>query len=243
MILNCMIVDDEPLAIKLLAGFVERTPFLRLAGTYLDPLEAVAALSPQVDILFLDVQMPGLTGVELSRLVQPPTRIIFTTAFKEYAYDSYEVRALDYLLKPVSYSAFLKAATYAKTVFEQASSGTTDADVPEEASPGVTPSAYLFVKNDAKLVRVDFDRILFVSGLKDYVRFHLLDAPRPLIALSTMKSVEDRLPDNRFCRVHRSYIVALDKIESVEHNRIRIGNELIPVSPAYQELFMKKIGG
>lgn len=238
MTLTCMIVDDEPLAIKLLASFVERTPFLRLAGTYLDSLEAVAALSPQIDILFLDIQMPGLTGMELSRLVQPPTRIIFTTAFKEYAYDSYEVRALDYLLKPITYQAFLKAATHARNVLDrpvQSAEG--------EAVQAASPSSYLFVKNDSRLVRVDFDRILFVSGLKDYVRFHLADTPRPLIALSTMKSVEGRLPADRFCRVHRSYIVALDKIESVEHNRIRIGDELIPVAPAYQEVFMKKIGG
>ncbi len=238
MTLTCMVVDDEPLAVKLLASFVERTPFLRLAGTYLDPLEAVAALSPQIDILFLDIQMPGLTGMELSRLVQPPTRIIFTTAFKEYAYDSYEVRALDYLLKPITYQAFLKAATHARNVLDrpvQSAEG--------EAVQAASPSSYLFVKNDSRLVRVDFDRILFVSGLKDYVRFHLVDTPRPLIALSTMKSVEDRLPADRFCRVHRSYIVALDKIESVEHNRIRIGDELLPVAPAYQEVFMKKIGG
>ena len=238
MILTCMVVDDEPLAVKLLASFVERTPFLRLAGTYLDPLEAVAALSPQIDILFLDIQMPGLTGMELSKLVQPPTRVIFTTAFKEYAYDSYEVRALDYLLKPITYQAFLKAATHARNVLDrpvQSAEG--------EAVQAASPSSYLFVKNDSRLVRVDFDRILFVSGLKDYVRFHLADTPRPLIALSTMKSVEDRLPADRFCRVHRSYIVALDKIASVEHNRIRIGDELIPVAPAYQEVFMKKIGG
>ena len=238
MTLTCMVVDDEPLAVKLLASFVERTPFLRLAGTYLDPLEAVAALSPQIDILFLDIQMPGLTGMELSRLVQPPTRVIFTTAFKEYAYDSYEVRALDYLLKPITYQAFLKAATHARNVLDrpvQSAEG--------EAVQAASPSSYLFVKNDSRLVRVDFDRILFVSGLKDYVRFHLADTPRPLIALSTMKSVEDRLPADRFCRVHRSYIVALDKIASVEHNRIRIGDELIPVAPAYQEVFMKKIGG
>lgn len=238
MILTCMVVDDEPLAVKLLASFVERTPFLRLAGTYLDPLEAVAALSPQIDILFLDIQMPGLTGMELSRLVQPPTRIIFTTAFKEYAYDSYEVRALDYLLKPITYQAFLKAATHAKNVL-----GRSAPAAEGDAGGAASPSSYLFVKNDSRLVRVDFDRILFVSGLKDYVRFHLADTPRPLIALSTMKSVEDRLPADRFCRVHRSYIVALDKIESVEHNRIRIGDELIPVAPAYQEVFMKKIGG
>ena len=236
MTLTCMIVDDEPLAIKLLASFVERTPFLRLAGTFLDPLEAVAALTPQVDLLFLDIQMPGFTGMELSKLVQPPTRIIFTTAFKEYAYDSYEVRALDYLLKPITYQTFLKAVTHAKNVLGHPAAE-------DDAVQAASPSSYLFVKNDSKLVRVDFNRIMFVSGLKDYVRFHLVDTPRPLIALSTMKSVEEKLPAERFCRVHRSYIVALDKIESVERNRIRIGSELIPVAPAYLELFMKKING
>ena len=189
MTLTCMVVDDEPLAVKLLASFVERTPFLRLVGAYFDPLEAVAALTPQVDLLFLDIQMPGLTGMELSKLVQPPTRVIFTTAFKEYAYDSYEVRALDYLLKPITYQAFLKAATHARNVLDRPAPAAEG-----DAGGAASPSSYLFVKNDSKLVRVDFDRILFVSGLKDYVRFHLADTPRPLIALSTMKSVEDRLP-------------------------------------------------
>lgn len=232
MMLNCMIVDDEPLAIKLLQSFVERTPFLHLSGAYLNPTEALSALNADVHLLFLDIQMPGVTGLELSRLVPSSTRIVFTTAFKEYAFESYEVQALDYLLKPVSYPAFLKAASRAKTFFEQ------DMQMAREAD-----ASCLFVKSEFKLVRVDFDNILFVSGLKDYVRFHLADGRRPLIALMTMKAVEEKLPGNRFCRVHRSYIVALDKIESIERNRIYIGSELIPISEACQETLKERIGG
>ena len=256
MTLNCILVDDEPLAIKLLTNFVERTPFLHLVGSYLDPVEALCALTPEVHLLFLDIQMPGLTGLEFSRMVPPTTRIIFTTAYKEYAFESYQVQALHYLLKPISYPLFLEAATRAKNYFEQTKSeaqpAQTMANTPPSASekPGIsvryddplTPSpGYIFVKCEFKMVRVDLDNILYISGLKDYVRITLKSQPRPLIALTTLKAIEEKLPPQRFLRVHRSYIVALDKIESLERNRLTISGELIPVAETYQEELMRRI--
>lgn len=256
MTLNCILVDDEPLAIKLLTNFVERTPFLHLVGSYLDPVEALSALTPEVHLLFLDIQMPGLTGLEFSRMVPPTTRIIFTTAYKEYAFESYQVQALHYLLKPISYPLFLEAATRAKNYFEQtkgeAQPAQTMANTPPSASekPGIsvryddplTPSpSYIFVKCEFKMVRVDLDNILYISGLKDYVRITLKNQPRPLTALTTLKAIEEKLPPQRFLRVHRSYIVALDKIESFERNRLTISGELIPVAETYQEELMRRI--
>ena len=256
MTLNCILVDDEPLAIKLLTNFVERTPFLHLVGSYLDPVEALCALTPEVHLLFLDIQMPGLTGLEFSRMVPPTTRIIFTTAYKEYAFESYQVQALHYLLKPISYPLFLEAATRAKNYFEQTKSeaqpAQTMVNTPPSASekPGIsvryddplTPSpGYIFVKCEFKMVRVDLDNILYISGLKDYVRITLKSQPRPLIALTTLKAIEEKLPPQRFLRVHRSYIVALDKIESLERNRLTISGELIPVAETYQEELMRRI--
>lgn len=256
MTLNCILVDDEPLAIKLLTNFVERTPFLHLVGSYLDPVEALCALTPEVHLLFLDIQMPGLTGLEFSRMVPPTTRIIFTTAYKEYAFESYQVQALHYLLKPISYPLFLEAATRAKNYFEQTKSeaqpAQTMANTLPSASekPGIsvryddplTPSpGYIFVKCEFKMVRVDLDNILYISGLKDYVRITLKSQPRPLIALTTLKAIEEKLPPQRFLRVHRSYIVALDKIESLERNRLTISGELIPVAETYQEELMRRI--
>lgn len=244
MILKCLIVDDEPLAIKLLAGYVERTPFLRLVGSCLDPVEALEAITPDVHLLFLDIQMPGLTGLELSRLVQPPTRIIFTTAYKDYAFDSYQVQALHYLLKPVSYPAFLEAANRAREHFastEVTAPCASTAVSEVRSSLSASTGGYLFVKCEYRLVRVDLDDILFISGLKDYVRIFLKDRPRALIALTTLKGLEEKLPPQRFLRVHRSYIVALDKIESLEHNRLAIGDELIPVADTCLEELMRRI--
>lgn len=239
--LNCVIVDDEPLAIKLMKSFVERTPFLDLKGTFLNPMDALAFIDETINLVFMDINMPGITGLELSKLIRPQTKIIFTTAYKEYAFESYEVQAIDYLLKPISYPKFLSAVTRAKEYFEQieaakASSGASAAASQSDVSVD-SNAEYIFVKCEYKQVRVDLDQILFISGLKDYVRIHLKNQPRPLIALTTMKGIEEKLPANRFCRVHRSYIVAMDKIESVERNVITIAGEAIPVSEANQDKF------
>jgi DNA-binding LytR/AlgR family response regulator len=200
-------------------------------------MEAVGAMNDDVHLLFLDINMPGITGLELSRLVSGKTRIIFTTAFREYALDSYEVNALDYLLKPINYTAFLKAVTKGKEWFEQQ-------ERLSEMSLAQVQDAqrnFIFVKSDYRQVRVNLDDILFISGMKDYVRIHLASGGRPVIALSTMKAIEEKLPQSQFCRVHRSYIVAISQIESIEHNRIKIGDELIPISENYLDDFNSKI--
>ena len=214
--LTCMIVDDEPLAVKMLEDFVSRTPYLRLAASFNDPVLALSTLceSP-VDVLFLDIQMPDLDGLNLSRMVPPSTRVIFTTAFKEYAFDSYEVNALDFLLKPIRYHKFLGAAEKARQWFEMNS-------VKEERGS-------LFVRVDSQLRQVEISRILYVTGLKDYVMIYLEGEARPLIT---------HVSTGRFMRVHRSYIVALDKIRSVDRNNcVYIGKEIIHVTDAYKEAF------
>lgn len=233
--LNCIIVDDEPLAIKLMRSFVERTPFLELKGTFLNPMDALNAVAEDVHLIFLDINMPGITGLELSKLIPKTTRIIFTTAYKEYAFDSYEVQALDYLLKPISYPKFLNAVTRGKEYFEQLLAATTANSAIQ--APQVENQDYIFVKCEFKQVRIDLNKILFVKGMRDYVRITLKDQKIPVTALSTMKAMEDKLPEPRFMRVHRSYIVAMDKIESVERNCISITGEAIPVSEANQEHF------
>lgn len=223
--LTCMIVDDEPLAVKMLEDFVSRTPYLRLAASFNDPVLALSTLrESSVDVLFLDIQMPDLDGLNLSRMVPPGTRVIFTTAFKEYAFDSYEVNALDFLLKPIRYHKFLGAAEKARLWFEMSS-------VKEERGS-------LFVRVDSQLRQVEISRILYVTGLKDYVMIYLEGEARPLITHVTMKAMEEMLPSGRFMRVHRSYIVALDKIRSVDRNNcVYIGKEIIHVTDAYKEAF------
>ena len=223
--LTCMIVDDEPLAVKMLEDFVSRTPYLRLAASFNDPVLALSTLrESSVDVLFLDIQMPDLDGLNLSRMVPPGTRVIFTTAFKEYAFDSYEVNALDFLLKPIRYHKFLGAAEKARQGFEMSS-------VKEERGS-------LFVRVDSQLRQVEISRILYVTGLKDYVMIYLEGEARPLITHVTMKAMEEMLSTGRFMRVHRSYIVALDKIRSVDRNNcVYIGKEIIHVTDAYKEAF------
>ena len=237
MILSCIIVDDEPLAVKLLESFVNKTPDLELLGSYTDSVEAINAVrNLQPNLLFLDIQMPDLNGMELAHMLLDGTRVVFTTAFKEYAFDSYEVRALDFLLKPIQYNKFFAAVEKAKEWFTVYNSSFKD------------DNSTVFLKVDGEYRQIAVSNILYVCGMKDYVMFYLDSQPKPLITHLTMKSVEEMLPSQQFMRVHRSYIVALDKIRKVDRNDcIYIGNEIIHVTEAYlsafQQFFASKIPG
>lgn len=226
--LSCMIVDDEPLAVRLLESFVERTPFLCLHSSFLSPEEALQHLSPDVDMIFLDVNMPGLSGIDLARFVQPPTRVVFTTAFRDYAFESYSVHAFDYLLKPIDYQRFLSTAQRALDAVGSAAAADDRTD-------------YMFVKCDYRMVRVDFRHILYIKALKDYVCIYTDERKAAIIALITMKALEARLPAGEFCRVHKSYIVNMRRIDSVERSRISVANETIPVSDAYRDRFLSML--
>lgn len=230
--LSCIIVDDEPLAVQLLESFVKRTPYLRFVASYTDPVLALSELSKQpVDLLFLDIQMPDLDGLNLSRMVPPETRVIFATAFKEYAFDSYEVNALDFLLKPIRYHKFLQAAEKARQWFELQEQA-------RESQQKEAERESLFVRVEGELKQIDVNSILYVAGLKDYVVLYLDDEPKGIITHVTMKAMEEMLPAGRFMRVHRSYIVALDKIRKVDRNNcIYIGKEIIHVTDAYRDAF------
>ena len=240
MALTCIIVDDEPLAVKLLESFVAKTPDLELLGSFTDSVEAINAikqLKPQ--LLFLDIQMPDLNGMELAHMLPEGTRIIFTTAFKEYAFESYEVSALDFLLKPIRYNKFIAAVEKAREWFGLRGEKTQEAEqspAPQMSTPNGNNS--LFLKVDGEYRQVALDKILYVSGMKDYVMFYLEGERKPLITHLTMKAVEDMLPNSQFMRVHRSYIVALNKIRSVDRNDcIYIGDEIIRVTEAFREGF------
>lgn len=227
MSLSCIIVDDEPLAVKLLESFVNKTPDLELLGSYTDSVEAINAVrNLQPNLLFLDIQMPDLNGMQLAHMLPDGTRIVFTTAFKEYAFDSYEVKALDFLLKPIQYNKFFAAVEKAKEWFSIYSLKYKD------------DNSTIFLKVDGEYRQIAVSNILYVCGMKDYVMFYLDSQPQPLITHLTMKSVEDMLPSQQFMRVHRSYIVAHDKIRKVDRNDcIYIGNEIIHVTEAYLSAF------
>lgn len=229
MTLRCLLVDDEPLALDLLEGYVAKTPSLTFAGRCSSAFQAMEMLDKtEVDLMFLDIQMPGLSGLDFSRSLQNGPRVIFTTAFEQYALEGFKVDALDYLLKPISYPEFLNAINKARRWFEHFDK----ADVPETRTS-------IFVKADYKLVQIEFNNILYIEGLKDYVKFYLEGNEKPVLSLMSMKSLEENLPESRFMRVHRSFIVNLDKINTIERNRIVFGKEYIPISENYKEKFHK----
>lgn len=234
--IRCAVVDDEPLALGLIASYVKKTPFLELTGTYSSAVQAMHELpSHPADLLFLDIQMPELNGLDFSRMVNPGTRIVFTTAFEQYAIDGYRVNALDYLQKPVSYAEFLQAANKALEWFKLL-------DGQKEKAEDDTES--IFVKSEYKLVRVELGKILYIEGLKDYVKIYEEDADKPLLSLMSMKALEESLPPTRFIRVHRSFIVQKSKIRAVEHNRIvMLDQRVIPIGDSYREKFLTFLNG
>lgn len=233
--LECIAVDDEPLALGLVCAFIEKTPFLNLAGKYSSAVEALQVIHNQpIDLIFLDIQMPDLTGIELARVIEKGgskgPRIIFTTAFNQYALDGFRVDAIDYLLKPFNYEEFLRAASKAQAY----------AELLQKASSAGSPEPkdeYLFLKVEYQLVRIAYDDILYTEGLKDYVKVHLKSDPKPILSLTSLKALEEKLPASKFMRVHRSFIVNLDKISAVTRNTIQIGSITIPVSDQYKESF------
>lgn len=237
--LTCAIIDDEPLAISLLESYVNKTPFLCLAGKYNSAVNALPILSKEpVDLLLLDIQMPELSGMEFSRILEADTRIIFTTAFSQYALDSYKVNALDYLLKPISYPDFLKSANKALQWYELLRNNTMEpAVVPPVQEKNEIES--IFIKTEYKLMQIELRKILYIEGLKDYVKIFVEGEPHPILSLVSMKTMEDMLPANRFIRAHRSFIVQPEKIKVIERNRIVFGKEYIPISDNYKQKFME----
>ena len=231
--MTCAIIDDEPLAVSLLESYAMKTPFLELKGCYGSGLAALKALSQEpVDLLFLDIQMPEWSGMELSRMLPEETRVIFTTAFEQYALDCYKVNALDYLLKPISYTDFLTAANKALKWYELSH---------REALPTNESRESIFVKSEYKLIQIELHDILYIEGLKDYVKIFVEGEPKPILSLMSMKNLEDMLPVDRFVRVHRSFIVQPEKIKVIERGRIIFGHEYIPISDNYKQRLQEVI--
>jgi DNA-binding LytR/AlgR family response regulator len=246
MIVNCIAVDDEPLALGLVCAFIEQTSFLKLTGRYSSAVEALKAVHAQkVDVIFLDIQMPDLNGIELARVLDNSKankpRIIFTTAYNQFALEGYKVDALDYLLKPFNYEEFLhaanKALAYSELVEKSKTPPVISVAPPVVAAEEKIEDEYLFLKVEYQLVRLALNDILYIEGLKDYVKVWLKSAERPVLSLTSLKSLEEKLPSRRFMRVHRSFIVSLDKINSITRNALQIGKINITVGDQYKEAF------
>ncbi len=230
--ITCVIVDDEPIALNLVESYVEKTPFLILKKKCSSAIEAMEFLKAEpVDLLFLDIQMPDLTGIEFSKMLPKETRVIFTTAFDQYALEGFKVEALDYLLKPFDYAEFLAAANKANTWFSLVK-GKQQTTLSKEKE-------FLFVKSDYKQLRIKLADVLYFESLKDYIKIWLKDNPKPILTLMTLKSLEEELPKTEFMRVHRSFIVSLKNIEVIERSQIIINNQRIAVSDQYKPTFME----
>jgi len=237
--ISCIAIDDEPLALDLLTKFIEQTPFLSLQGKFSNAIEALSYINQQeVNLIFMDIQMPDLSGMELARILDGKkdsgtTRVIFCTAYHQFALEGYKVEALDYLLKPYSYEDFLTAATKAYQYFGRI--GTL-----AQPSLPTTPAAsadYIFLKVEYQLVKVVLKDITHIEAYKDYVKVHLTSKNHPLLSLTSMKNMEELLPKDRFMRVHRSFIVSLDHIDSISKNVIHVGTQQIAVGDLYKEQF------
>ncbi len=228
--INCIIVEDEPLAQQLLESYVLKTPFLQLKAVCNNAIEAIEYLSNDndVELVFLDIQMPDLSGIDFSKTLSSHIKIIFTTAFEQYAIEGYKVNAIGYLLKPFDYAEFLIAVNKAKNL----SAGN---DV--STSNSIEKHEYIFVKSEYKQIKIALSDILYIEGLKDYAKIVLQSQDRPLLTLMSLKKFEEELPAHLFMRVHRSFIVALDKIEAIERSQILIKEERITIAPQYKDAF------
>ena len=233
MTLNCIIIDDEPLAADLLASYARKTLFLNLIGVFNSAVEGIKVIREnRVDLIFLDIQMPELSGLEFAKILPKETKIIFTTAFSQYAVDGYKANAVDYLMKPVSYDDFLAGANRALEWFRSV-----------RQSENASDDRFIFVKSEYKLVKIMFDDILYIEGLKDYVKIYLTDGRDPVMSLMNMKKIEESLPKPEFMRIHSSYIVHMRKIEGIDRFRVVIGNAILPISDSYKTTIQDYLDG
>ncbi|MCC9167490.1 LytR/AlgR family response regulator transcription factor [Pontibacter harenae] len=238
MTIRCLAVDDEPLALDILESYISKLPFLHLVKTCSSATEAMQVLQEeQIDLMFLDIEMPELTGIQLLNILKNQPLIIFTTAYPDYALEGFNQDAVDYLLKPIPYDRFLKAVTKAQDRIQR--SGKSQQEVTPAATvlQPVPEHDFMFVKADYKTIRVDFADILWIEGLKDYIIIQTKD--QKIITLLSMNKMMEKLPESKFLRVHRSFIVSLQKIDSIEKSRIRIGAKEIPIGEVYKEHFLK----
>ena len=232
--MKCIIVDDEPLALEILSDYVSKTSSLELVATYTNPIEAFSSIDrDNIELIFLDVQMPELTGIQFMKLLGNKAKVILTTAYSEYALDGYEHNIVDYLLKPISFERFQKAVQKLNEI------GITNNDLLSNKENANLD--YIFIKIEHKIIRIDLDDILYIEGLKDYISIYTTKERH--LTLMNMKKVEEMLPGNRFLRVHKSYIISLEKIRSIEKNRIYISETGIPIGDTYKDEFYIRLEG
>jgi two-component system, LytTR family, response regulator len=225
--IKCIAIDDEPLALELLEDFISKVPFFQLAGTFQNPTNAISLLHEQnVQLLFLDIQMPEITGLEFLKSLESKPKVIFTTAYSDYALEGFNHDAVDYLLKPFTFDRFLKACNKAYRLIAAQQINDPEKD-------------YMFIKSGYDTVKIKFQDIQYVEGFKDYVKIHLKEG-HPVLCLISMKALLEKLPAN-FIRVHRSFIIAFDKIKIIQRRQVKIGDTEVPIGDMYREAFFQMV--
>ena len=233
--MNCIAIDDEPLALDIISEFCSRISYVNLIGTFTNPLDAANLLnSIEIDLIFLDIHMPHINGLDFLKSLYSPPLIIFTTAYKEHAFQGFDYDAVDYLIKPFASDRFTKAVNKAHQLIQLKKSGVA---VPEDKLSG--SSGFIMVKVEYSTIRLNLDDILYIEGLKDYVKIYTTG--KLILTKTTMKNITDKLPADRFLRVHKSFIVSVGKIDMIENNRIVIGKERIPIGESYKIPFFNII--
>ncbi len=227
--LNCLLIDDEPLALQILGDFVNKTPYLKLVGKFEDPLQSLSLFESQkIDLLFLDIKMPDISGIDFYRSLVNKPEVIFTTAYSEYAIDGFELKAMDYLMKPISFEKFITACNRVKDFIE----------IKNQKDKG---KEFFFINVSHKMHKIFYDDILYLEGYKDYTKVHLINSPNPLLILHNLKYFEDLLDKKQFIRIHRSYMVSLRKINTASRKSVTINNNSLPVSDNYRDSFFSLI--
>jgi len=241
--IRCLVVDDEPLALHILEDYISKIPFLELVKATTNPIEALTMVQEgNIDLVFLDVQMPELTGIQFLKIANGKAKVILTTAYSQYALEGYELDVVDYLLKPIAFDRFFKAAQKAQGIIQPSVKQPVAEPVQQiQQQQQDFSSDFIFVKSEYKIQKVYLHQILYIEGLKDYIS--IFTPTERIITLQNMKKMEDTLPEKHFVRVHKSYIVALNKIDSIERSRIFIGDKIIPVGDTYRDNFFKIIEG
>lgn len=235
--INCIIVDDEPLALEVLKNYIEKIPFLNLLGQYTDAIEALTNINKySVDIVFCDIEMPDINGLQFVESIKNSMRPMFVmvSAHDKYAIEGFNLDAIDYLLKPFSFSRFLKTS---QKILDYHTTHNSKIDFEAEPiSEGEETRDFIFVKSNNKLLKITFSNIVYIESLSDYIKIHTEDSARSVLSLSSLKNMEEMLPANQFKRIHRSYIVSLSKIKAIENRRVLVGtNVALPVSNSYYD--------
>ncbi len=227
MTINCICVDDEPLALSQITRYIEKVPYLNLVASCHDAFEAIEVIDKnEIDLIYVDINMPDLNGLDFVRSLTNKPLVVFTTAYSEYAIEGIKVEALDYLLKPFSFNDLFQSAEKARTRLEST-----------QQAPKPSADTALFVRSDSRTVRLDYEKIIYIEGMNEYVRIYVEGMDKPLMPLLSMRKLEETLPADQFMRVHRSYLINLTKIDEVQKQRISIGKKLIPIGESYKDKF------